>query len=63
MYFYLYTWLVRSYKETGSTMNTPVSLAIGYIAGVGNMVLTTPIEVVATQLQNEPKGLVQTVQV
>ena len=63
VYFYIYAALTKIYKMR-ATMNVPASLAIGYLAGVGNIGLTLPIETVATRLQaNADSGFLKTAKV
>lgn len=50
VYFYLYAWLSRRAAPKGS-LSTGANLAVGYAAGVGGILLTSPFEIIATRLQ------------
>lgn len=50
VYFYLYAWLSRRAASKGS-LSTAANLVVGYTAGVGGILLTSPFEIIATRLQ------------
>ena len=57
-YFYLFSFFRNAASRTskGAKLSTVVELAIGYLAAVGNLMLTHPLDVVYVRLASSPQG-------
>lgn len=64
-YFYIYSFLKNAALSgaPGKTLGTLANLGVGYFAGIGNILVTSPLEVVATRMQmaDGPVGVVAAV--
>jgi len=60
-YFYCYDFLINTVKSRGTKITPSTSMLLGYLAGLVNTIVSSPLEVLGTRQQaaNEPRGVLE----